>query len=84
MPTEINHHRSMVGRKHAVDGIPCGNNGLDVDQLILVAWAEKDMVDALVDEFRTGLERSRGMRRWQGDGIGCATTGLPSVDQDIA
>jgi hypothetical protein len=22
MPTEVNHHRSMVGRKHAVNGIP--------------------------------------------------------------
>jgi hypothetical protein len=49
-----------------------------------MAGAEKDMVDALVDEFRTSLKRSRGMCRRQGDGIGCATTDLPSVDQDIA
>jgi hypothetical protein len=55
MPTEINHHRSMVGRKHAVNRISCENNRLNVDQLILVAGAEKDMVDALVDRIRTGL-----------------------------
>jgi hypothetical protein len=61
MPTEVNHHRSMVGRKHAVNGIPRDDNRLDVDQLILMAGAEKDMVDALVDELRTGLKRSRWM-----------------------
>ena len=55
MPTEINHHRSMVGRKHAVNRISRENNRLNVDQLILVAGTEKDMVDALVDQLRTGL-----------------------------
>ena len=83
MPTQINHHRSMVRRKDTVNGISRDHNRLNVDQLILVAGAEKDMVDALVDQLRTGLERSRGMCRRQGDGIGCATAGLPSVDQDI-
>jgi hypothetical protein len=61
MPTEINHDRSVVGRKHAVNGIPRDDNRLDVDQLILMAGAEKDMIDALVDELRTGLKRSRWM-----------------------
>ncbi len=55
MPTEINHHRSMVGRKHAVNGISRDHNRLNIDHLILVAGAEKDMVDALVDQLRTGL-----------------------------
>jgi hypothetical protein len=55
MPPEINHDRSMVGRKHAVNRISRENNRLNVDQLILVAGAEKDMVDALVDQIRTGL-----------------------------
>jgi len=84
MPTKVNHHRSMVGRKDAVNGISRDHNRFNVDQLILVAGAEKDMVDALVDQLRTGLKRSRGMCRRQGDGIRCATTDLPSVDQDIA
>jgi hypothetical protein len=41
MPTEINHHRSMVGRKHAVNRISSENNRLNVDQLILMAGTEK-------------------------------------------
>jgi hypothetical protein len=60
MPTEINHHRSMVGRKHAVNRISRENNRVNVDQLILMAGTEKDIVDALIAsmtsrrEYRTG------------------------------
>ena len=84
MPAEINYHRFVVGWKHAVNGIPRDDSGLDVDELILVAGAEEDVVDALVDQVRSGLERSRGMCRRQGDGIGVPTTDVPGVDQDIA
>ena len=54
------------------------------DQLILVTGSEEDVVDALVDQLGTGLQWRRRMRRRQGDGIGCATSGRPGVDQDLA
>jgi len=41
MPTEINHHRTMAGRKHAVNRISRENNRVNVDQLILMAERKK-------------------------------------------
>jgi hypothetical protein len=47
----------MVGGKHAVDDIPRDGDGLDVHQLIFVAGPEEDVVDALVDQLGSRLER---------------------------
>jgi hypothetical protein len=59
VPAEIADHCSVVGWADAIDGFACDGRGLDVDELILVAGSEEDVVDALVDQLWSGFERSR-------------------------
>ena len=66
-----------------VDGLPGQLHPLDQDVLILSSGAEEDVVDALIDQLRSGLQRRRRVRRRQRDRAGRSLARAPGIGQHI-